>query len=95
MKRFNQTLVKNFVITAKRNFPMLTPAVMIMILIAMMTMIIQNQLSERRYVTTKNKYMKGYNPNKESSYQMHSNVNDFHGQSMSQKLPVGGFQGRQ
>ena len=95
MKRFNQTLVKNFVITAKRNFLMLMPAMMIMIMIAMMTMIIQNQLSERRYVTANKKYMNGYNPNKESSYQMYWNVNNFYGQPMSQKLPVSGFQRRQ
>ena len=40
----------------------------------------------------KNKYMKDYDKNKESSYLNYWDVNNLHGWAMSQKLPVGGFQ---
>ena len=39
-----------------------------------------------------NKYMKGYDKKKESSYLKHWVVNNLYGWAISQKLPVGGFE---
>ena len=46
----------------------------------------------RRYAEANNKYIKNYNKNKDLSYFIYLNANNLYGWSMSQKLPVGGFQ---
>ena len=44
-----------------------------------------------RYAKANNKYMKGFNQNKESSYLIYSDANNLLGQKMSQKLTVNNF----
>ena len=43
------------------------------------------------YAKLNNKYMKKYNKNKESSYLIYLDANNFYGGAMSQKLHVDGF----
>ena len=45
-----------------------------------------------RYEKANNKYIKGYNKNKESSYLQYWKVNNLHDWAMSQKLPVNNFE---
>ena len=44
-----------------------------------------------RHAVANNKYMKNYNPARESSYIMYLNANNLYGWAMSQSLPVGDF----
>ena len=44
------------------------------------------------YAKANNKYMKGYDKNKESSYLLYQNVNNLHGWVMPQKLPLNRFE---
>ena len=44
-----------------------------------------------RYAKAKNKYMKYYDKNKESSYIQYLDANNLYGWTMSQELPVDGF----
>ena len=48
--------------------------------------------SEYRNPMAKNKYMKDYDKNKESSYMIYGDYNNLYGKAMSQKLPVDGFE---
>ena len=50
--------------------------------------------SIHQYAATKNKYMKKYNTDNESSYIMCLDPNNIYGWAMSQKLPVDGFEGQ-
>ena len=45
-----------------------------------------------RYGITYNKYMKNHNKNKESSYLIYLDAKNLYGWTMSQKLPVNGFE---
>ena len=45
-----------------------------------------------RYEKANNKYIKGYDKNKESTYLQHWDVNNLYGWAMSQKLPVNNFE---
>ena len=47
--------------------------------------------SINRYAKANNRYMKDYDKNKESSCLKYWNVNNSHGQEMSQNLLVNGF----
>ena len=47
--------------------------------------------SIHQHAKAKNKYMKNYNNNEESSYIQYLDANDFYGWAMSKKLPVNGF----
>ena len=44
-----------------------------------------------RYSKANNKYMKGFDKNKESTYIQHFDANNLYGWAMSQSLPVNGF----
>ena len=44
-----------------------------------------------RYAKANNKYIKGYDKNKELSYLQYWDVNDFYGWAMSQKFPLNSF----
>ena len=46
---------------------------------------------KKRYAKANNKYMKGYDPEIESSYIMYLDANSLYSTSMIQKLPVNGF----
>ena len=48
--------------------------------------------SINRYVTANNKYMKDYDKNKEQSYLKYWDKNNLYGWTMSQRLPVNGFE---
>ena len=45
----------------------------------------------KRYAVANNKYMKGYNPDEESSYIQYLDANNLYGWAMSQNLPTHGF----
>ena len=45
----------------------------------------------KRYAEANNKYMKDYNPNKESSYIQYLDANNLYGWAMTQQLPTHGF----
>ena len=45
-----------------------------------------------RYEKANNKYIKGYDKNKELPYLQHWDVNNLYGWAMSQKLPVNNFE---
>ena len=45
----------------------------------------------KRYAEANNKYMKDYNPNKETSYIQYLDANNLYGWAMSQQLPTHGF----
>ena len=45
----------------------------------------------KRYTEANNKYMKNYNPNKETSYIQYLDANNLYGWAMSQQLPTHGF----
>ena len=44
-----------------------------------------------QYLEANKKYIKNHDKNKESSYLRYWDMNNLHGQAMSQKLPVGRF----
>ena len=48
--------------------------------------------SVHRHSKGNNKYMKDYDENKESSYQIYTDYNNLYGKAMSLKLPVDGFE---
>ena len=48
-------------------------------------------LISKRYAEANNKYMKDYNPDKESSYIQYLDANNLYGWAMSQQLPTHGF----
>ena len=48
--------------------------------------------SVHRHSKASNKYMKDYDENKESSYQIYTDYNNLYGKAMSLKLPVDGFE---
>ena len=51
-------------------------------------------LTVHQYDKANNKYMKEYDPKKESSYIMYMIVNNLYGWALPRKLPVDGFKCR-
>ena len=45
-----------------------------------------------RHAKVNNKYMKDYDENKESSFQIYTDCNNLYGKAMSEKLPDDGFE---
>ena len=45
-----------------------------------------------RHAKANNKYMKGYDEKKESSFLIYADYNNLYGKAMSEKLPVDGFE---
>ena len=48
--------------------------------------------SALRHAKANNKYMKGYDENKDNSFLVYTDFNNLYGKTMSEKLPVDGFE---